>query len=256
MARPPRHRGWLGASPASLPSSHQRSSTCTTPHPGHGPGVLPVGSALRNIKAALEAAGFVEELLGEYTPPVTHYRLGDEDRGFYAEFLVPQTGSGSTRGGARDATLVRAGVTAQKLRYVDILLIDPWTVRLEKSGRISISRPTDLRVANLVSFIAQKLLIHGRREPDKKAQDVLYVHDTLELFGRSLDVLRTEWLERLSVQLHGRTVRKIDRARRNQFETVTDVIRSAVRIPQDRMLVPERVQAACAYGLEQIFGRE
>lgn len=48
-----------------------------------------------DIGAALVAAGFVEELLGEYTPPVTHYRLGDEDQGFYAEFLVPQTGSGT-----------------------------------------------------------------------------------------------------------------------------------------------------------------
>lgn len=27
-----------------------------------------------DIKAALEAAGFVEELMGEHTPPVTHYQ--------------------------------------------------------------------------------------------------------------------------------------------------------------------------------------
>lgn len=135
-----------------------------------------------------------------------------------------------------------------------ILLINPWVVRLEKSTPIPISRPTDLRVASPVCFLAQKLLIHGRRETDKKAQDVLYVHDTLQLFGRRLDALRTEWLERVSPELHGRTTRQIDRLRHEQFDTVTDVIRNAVRIPQDRTLVPAHVQAACAYGLEEIFG--
>jgi len=207
-----------------------------------------------DISAALQAAGFVEELAGEHTPPVTHYRIGEEDQGFYAEFLVPQTGSGVRRSGRRDATLARAGVTAQKLRHLDILLIHPWAVRLQASAGIPVSRPTDLSIANPVSFIAQKLLIHGRREPGKKAQDVLYVHDTLELFGRSLDALRGEWLERVSPGLHRRTAREIDQLRRVQFETVNDVIRNAVRIPQDRALLAERVQAACALGLERIFG--
>lgn len=41
---------------------------------------------------------------------------------------------------------------------------------------------------------------------------------------------------------------------RRQFGAVTEVIRTAVRIPQDRTLSPERMQAACAYGLEEIFG--
>lgn len=207
-----------------------------------------------DMGAALGAAGFQEELFGEHTPPATHYRLGGEDQGFYAEFLAPLTGDGFTRRGKRDATLVRAGVTAQKLRYVDLLLVNPWAVRLDGSGGIPVSKPTDVRVANPICFIAQKLLIQDRREPDKKAQDALYVHDTLELFGRRLDVLRTEWLEHVSPKLPLRTARKIDRLRRHQFDTVTDVIRNAARIPQDRTLVPERVQAACAYGMAEIFG--
>ena len=41
----------------------------------------------------------VEELFGEDAPPATHYRLGNEDAGFYAEFLTPLQGSGVTRDG-------------------------------------------------------------------------------------------------------------------------------------------------------------
>jgi hypothetical protein len=44
----------------------------------------------------------------------------------------------------------------------------------------------ELVVPNPVSFIVQKLLIHKRRDDNKKAQDVLYIHDSLELFGASL----------------------------------------------------------------------
>ena len=34
-----------------------------------------------DLGAALARAGFTEDLLGGHTPPVTHYRLGDEDAG-------------------------------------------------------------------------------------------------------------------------------------------------------------------------------
>ena len=81
-----------------------------------------------NMGAALKAAGFREELAGENTPPVTWYRLGGDDQGFYAEFLAPLVGSGTKRDGTDDATLTKAGVTAQKLRHVDLLLTSPWTI--------------------------------------------------------------------------------------------------------------------------------
>jgi hypothetical protein len=111
-----------------------------------------------------------------------------------------------------------------------------------------------VKIANPVSFIAQKLLIHGRRKPDKRAQEALYIHDTLELFSRELPVLRAIWHEEVSPTLPGKTAKAIDRLRREQFGAVTDVHRSAVRIPQDRVLSPDRLQATCAYGLGEIFG--
>ena len=40
----------------------------------------------------------------------------------------------------------------------------------------------------------------------------------------------------------------------NLFGNVTDVIRDASRMPQDRKLQPENVRAATLYGLEAVFG--
>ena len=83
-----------------------------------------------DIRAALLKSGFTEEFGGEHKPPVTHYSLGEDDAGFYAEFLTPLHGSSTKRNGAPDATVSRAGITAQKLRHLDILLVAPWVVKL------------------------------------------------------------------------------------------------------------------------------
>ena len=36
-----------------------------------------------DIRSALAAAGFEEELSGDHNPPITHYALGEDDAGFY-----------------------------------------------------------------------------------------------------------------------------------------------------------------------------
>lgn len=205
-----------------------------------------------DIGAALKAAGFREEFLGEHTPPVAHYLLGQENQGFYAEFLVPLRGSGIRRDGAPDATLSKAGVTAQKLRHLDLLLARPWPVGLDASLGLPLAEPADVRLANPVSFIAQKLLIQRERGYGKQAQDVLYIHDTLELFGGELEELRRIWREELRPRIREKTA--LTRLASERFAAVTDIIRNAARIPADRSVAPERIRAVCAYGLEEIFG--
>src|SRR5207253_1545837 len=112
-----------------------------------------------DLREALVKAGFKEELSGESTPPVTRYRLEKEDAGLYAEFLTAKTGSGLRRDGKPDMTVLKAGITAQKLRHLDLLLEAPWKVRIGPETKAPIERPVDLAVANPVSFIVQKLLI-------------------------------------------------------------------------------------------------
>lgn len=83
-----------------------------------------------NMRERLVNAGFEEEFLGEENPPATHFRLGTDPTGFYAEFLTPLIGS-DYKHGKRDATTVIAGVAVQKLRYVDLLLVSPWPIKLD-----------------------------------------------------------------------------------------------------------------------------
>lgn len=128
-----------------------------------------------SLRTALGDAGFDEELFGDDAPPATHYRLGEEDAGFYAEFLTPLHGSGVKRSGAPEATVSKAGVTAQKMRYLDLLLVSPWTVRVGPKLGVPVATELDVRVSNPTSFIVQKLLIHSDRTGSKRAQDVLYI---------------------------------------------------------------------------------
>jgi len=205
------------------------------------------------LRTALGDAGFEEELFGDDAPPATHYRLGEEDAGFYAEFLTPLHGSGVKRSGAPDATVSKAGVTAQKMRYLDLLLVSPWTVRVGPKLGVPVAAELDVRVSNPTSFIVQKLLIHSDRRGSKKAQDVLYIHDTLELFGASLGELHRLWMELARPLMAPRTARRVETIARELFAEVTNTIREAARIPQDRWLAPENVRVACEYGLGEII---
>ena len=110
-----------------------------------------------------------------------------------------------------------------------------------------------LKLPNPLSYITQKLLIQKHRKPDKHPQDVLYIHDMLELFAGELTTLRKVWREQVRPQMPEKTARTVEGLRHQQFDAVTDVHRSAVRIPQDRGMTPAGLQEACAYGLEAIF---
>ena len=207
-----------------------------------------------DLKKALINAGFNEEFSGESTPPVTHYTLGEDELGFYAEFLTVLQGDGLRRDGQRDLTMAKAGITAQKLRHLELLLIAPWKISIVPEIGIPVNQPVETLIPNPVSFLVQKFLIHGRRDANKKAQDVLYIHDTLELFGASLDQLRTVWEDEVRPKMPPRTVKTAMTTATELFENVTDVIREAARIPQDRRLQPENILAASKYGLEEVFG--
>jgi hypothetical protein len=204
-----------------------------------------------DLLTALNDGGFSEELFGDDAPPATHYRLGQEDAGFYAEFLTPQYGAEVKRRGRRDSTLARAGITAQRTRYLDLLLVAPWRVQFRG---MPLAAELQVRVPNPTSFIVQRLLIHSDRPGGKKAQDVLYIHDTLELFGASLAELQRLWVDDVRPAMPAKTARRVHTIARELFAEVTDTIREAARIPQDRRVAPENVQRACEFGLGEILG--
>lgn len=205
-----------------------------------------------DLRQALETAGFKEELSGQVTPPVAHYTLIEAELAFYVEFLTVLQGDGLRRDGQADVTLAKAGITAQKLRYLDVLLIAPWSIALGPDTDIPV-KLTNVLVPNPISFMVQKLLIHGKRPANKKAQDILYIHDTLQLFGASLDALSTVWRDEVRPNMPARTAKTAMTIAKDLFKEVTDVTREAARIPADRVLQPDDIRAASQYGLAELF---
>lgn len=205
-----------------------------------------------DIKQALTQRGFHEELSGDFKPPAAHYTLGDEASGFYAEFLTPLAGSGYKRGGAADATMSKAGISAQKIRHLDILLVDPWAIGLGKEEGVPLPERMDVLVVNPLCFMVQKFLIQQYRPANKRAQDVLYVYDTIELFGALLDEFNAHWHARVAPEL-GRLADDVRSLCMQTFAEINDTVRDAARIPADRNLSPEQIQATCRYAFEQIL---
>jgi len=206
-----------------------------------------------DIKAALLERGFKEQLAGEHKPPVTHYTLGDENGGFYAEFLTPLIGSGVKRSREQDATMMMAGISAQKIRYLDILLVDPWVITLNPLHGIPVPSSMDIRVANPLCFMVQKFLIQKYRPAAKQAQDMLYIYDTIELFGALLDEFHEAWKERISPALGKDLSNVVLKLSESTFSNVNDVIRAAALIPQNRRLLPEQIQQTCQLAFDTIL---
>lgn len=82
----------------------------------------------------------------------------------------------------------------------------------------------------------------------------MYLHDSIELFGASLDVLGEEWNLAVRPALSNSAVRTIESAADVLFSKVTDDIRSAVQAAAGRALTPEGVQELCRAGLKIVFG--
>lgn len=211
-----------------------------------------------DIKEALAGAGFEEKLNGDFKPPAARYSLGDEANGFYAEFLTPLTGSGKkrnkqTREFEEDATEINGGVIAQKLRHLEVLLHAPWVVSIPAAESGIDEDIAGLSIPNPVSFIIQKILIRDLRAADKRPQDVLYIHDTLELFGASIDELVPIWKDLEETLTDGQ--RKLVRGGVQElFSEVNDTLREAAAIPSDRRPAPEDMLKLCQFGFDELFG--
>jgi hypothetical protein len=205
------------------------------------------------IYQRLAANGFEAEFLGHHRPPAAHYRLTDPGIHFYAEFLTPLVGGAMGRTGKQNATLRVGGVSSQNLRYIEVLLAAPWSLALSAATGFPLANETPVQIANPVSFLAQKILIHRRRTRDERAKDILYMHDTIEIFATRIDELRAEWVTNIRPELHANNVRTVQSAATTLFGAVTDPIRAASRIGQGRILTPDSIRERCNLGFSRIF---
>ena len=205
-----------------------------------------------SVRKRLLDAGFVEEFVGEDWPPATHYHYG-KGGGFYAEFLSPLVGSEYDRRGKRKATQEVGGISSQLLRYIEILMISPWKVQLGRENGYPFSPKRKVQIANPTSFLAQKILIHEDRVYKDRAKDLLYIHDTIEVFSESLEELRNIFQTDVAPKLHPRRRAGLEGAADKLFGKVDDTIREASRMAAGRKLSPERLAESSRAGLGEIF---
>jgi hypothetical protein len=205
------------------------------------------------LHTRLLAKEFREELMGDIQPPAAHYRVSNGDSSFYAEFLTPLEGSETKRGGRRDRTARVSGVSVQKLRHLELLLQNPWDVMMAPVIGYPTPAVRRILVPNPAAFLAQKFLIHKKRDRGDRAKDILYIHDTIETFGGNLAAIRGQWKTNIRPTLHAKTARLIERAAEENFREVNDTIREAARIAASRHLTPEMVRELCELGWQQIF---
>jgi hypothetical protein len=105
-----------------------------------------------------------------------------------------------------------------------------------------------------VSFVAQKVLIHEERAREDRAKDILYMHDTFEIFGARLQDLQALWRRTVAPQLRPRSARTMAKAAEVLFGGLSDDIRRAAQISNERRLTPEAIREACQYGFILVFG--
>ncbi len=134
------------------------------------------------------------------------------------------------------------------MRYIELLLHHPWWIKLE-----STESEAQIQIPNPVCFLAQKVLIHRTRQREDRAKDILYMHDTLEVFGARLQQMRRVWRNVVAPKLHARVANKVLKSPEVLFGEISDDIRRAAEISGERALSPEAIRAACRYGFTEVF---
>jgi len=153
----------------------------------------------KTIDQLLSEADFTCEPSSLDIPPVTHYVATHEGDEVEIEFIT------TARGADPGVRTVQSGLTAQELRYVDVLLEGKWAFPLddlssgELEGRVWVPTPA--------AFILQKALAHKKRtDPLKKDKDLYYIFYVVDAFrgwhswiGEELKALaasRRSWFRR------------------------------------------------------------
>jgi hypothetical protein len=110
-----------------------------------------------------------------------------------------------------------------------------------------------IQVANPTSFLAQKILIHQERDYKDRAKDLLYVHDTIEVFSEHLEELREIYTEEIQPRVHRNRATDLSKAPDGLFGKVNDTIREAALMATRRKLTAEALAETSRAGLKELF---
>ena len=141
----------------------------------------------KSIHSSLEEAGLRYALVGNYEQPIVkYYPIDEADSAYYVEFLAPLFGSGNRRDGKPDLTQeIQEDLAAQKLRYLDLLLQNTWTIHTSSVTDLQDNPNLVVRVPHPCMYIMQKVLTLKERPPTDRSKDFAYIYQTLTCFRKS-----------------------------------------------------------------------
>lgn len=147
-------------------------------------GRRPLGDLIRQ-------AGLKPKLLGQTNPPVMKFTLEGSETGPEVELLCPMVGAPrwTGEGEAQAIALQDGGVTAQPLRYLDLLLFDPWVMDLARvPGFDGMTGMPEIRIPQPLAYVMQKVLSRDEpgRMPAKREKDCYYIYETSVVFRDAL----------------------------------------------------------------------
>jgi len=111
----------------------------------------------------------------------------------YVEFLAPLRGSETKRGVPDITQNIQPDLSAQKLRFLDLLLKNPWQINTSSVPALNKYRKLVVKIPHPGMFIMQKILISGRRADKSRLKDFAYIYQTLSYLREDLDVIAQEY---------------------------------------------------------------
>jgi len=155
------------------------------------------------------------------------------------------------------ARLALSGFTEELLGdmrpHLELLLSAPWQVEIGPATGFPTTDRYLVQIPNPVAYLVQKILIHERREIGNRAKDLLYMHDTIEVFGSALPELKKVWNESVRPLLSAKAVRSAESAPKVLFGEVSDAIREAARMAAGRVVSPAQLLETCEAGLSTLL---
>jgi len=158
----------------------------------------------KTIDQLLAEADFTCEFRSLGTPPVTVYLAPHAGGEVEIEFIT------AARGADPGARSVQHGLTAQELRYVELLLEHTW--RLPLDALTAEEMEGSVRVPTPAAFILQKALSRSKRtDSPKREKDLYYIFYVMDAFRdwhrwigeefKTLATTRRSWFRRASQDL-------------------------------------------------------
>ena len=149
----------------------------------------------KSIHESLEEEGFKCELVGKFEEPILKYYPTEKtDSEYYVEFLAPLLGSETKRNGKPDLIQkIQKDLSAQKLRYLDLLLHNTWAVHSSNLSALEDYPDLTIKLPHPCMYIMQKTLTLSKRQPMDRNKDYAYIYQTLTYFRKNLKSLAHEY---------------------------------------------------------------